>query len=105
MIKFNVSIYIPTTKYLWTDAADMVQKAFMEFAGGFTAVDGLGGYVDDNGNHEYESVKVISMFVEDWADLDSVRPLMNELADNVKDLLLEESVLWTAAPAGKVVFR
>lgn len=105
MIKFNVTIYIPMQGHEWCDVVEEVEELFCQRAGGMTAQDVLGGYVMADGSTCFEPVRTVSMIVDDWADLDTHRQFMNDIADNVKERLEQESVLWTAAPAGMVVFR
>lgn len=105
MINYEVKIYIPTTNYkAMTEVLPNVQTAMAARYGGWTQTSAHGGYLNDFGTHEVESVVVLSSLATGWADAMDITKFMKSQAQYVKDTLGEETVLVTINPAGKVLF-
>ncbi len=95
----QVSIYIPTESdggiipaATRGDILNNVKVGFAGIFGGYTAVDGIGGYVNDAGDLVEEKVTIVYAFGEiDTDTAESVRIL----ARRVRRTLLQECVLIT----------
>lgn len=73
------------------------KQAFLSIAkvfGGYTAVEGLGGWVDDNGELVQEKCLVITVVTKDFASVSDLRTA-RELAEHLRDLFGQASVLMT----------